>query len=156
MLVTRATNAPMQPRASERICRRRAPHWSSLRLRGGTSFIEEVDRLTKLVENQNACALPGCKIKFDTFMSVMWRAVARGFVRHDHAAFVAQGLRNGFTAGVQRDQLKGQRIFKNYKSAVAAMGQVGRATQARINLGKTICLGDWAQIHEKVTWSTLR
>jgi hypothetical protein len=62
--------------------------------------------------------------------------------------FVADGLRNGFTAGVQREQLHGQRIFRNYKSCTDAMEQVGRATQARIDSGKTLCLGEWARVHE--------
>ena len=73
----------------------------------------------------------------------MWRAVARGFVEHRYAVFVANGLRHGFEAGVQRHLLRGQRVFKNYKSAVEAMPQVARATQKRIDSGKTLMLGTW-------------
>ena len=80
----------------------------------------------------------------------MWRAVARGYVEHDHAVFVAQGLKQGFTAGVKREELFGQRIFKNYKRAVDAIEQVGRATQGRIDDGKTLCLSDWRQVNESL------
>ena len=38
------------------------------------------------VEETNACALPGCAIKYDTFIPAMWRAVAHGHVEHEHAA----------------------------------------------------------------------
>ena len=100
-------------------------------------------QLARIVEESNACALPGCTIKYDSFMTVMWRAVARGFVGHDDAVFVAQGLRHGFEAGVQRNLLHGQRVFRNYRSALEAMPQVVRATQSRVDSGKTLVLGDW-------------
>ena len=107
-------------------------------------------QLARIVEESNACALPGCTIKYDSFMTVMWRAVARGHVAHEHAVFVAQGLRWGFTAGVDRSQLHGQRVFKNYKTAVDAMEQVGAATQERIDEGKSICLGDWGTLEKSL------
>ena len=110
----------------------------------------EVWKLTKLVEEVNACALPGCTIKYDNFLPVMWRAVARGFVSHEHATFVAKGLRHGFDAGVQRSKLKGRRVFKNYKSAVDAMDKVATATQKRIETGKTLMLGDWVTAKEEL------
>ena len=114
-------------------------------LRGGNrpSSFGRVWELQRLVERSNACALPGCTIKYDTFLPIMWRAVARGFVEHRYAVFVANGLRHGFEAGVQRHLLRGQRVFKNYKSAVEAMPQVARATQKRIDSGKTLMLGTW-------------
>ena len=130
--------------------RLRSPPELSLRLRRGTGSLDQVHQLTQLVNDHNACALPGCTIKYDSFMRVMWRAVARGYVEHRHAAFVARGLRYGFTAGVQKSELHGQRIFKNYKSAVEAMEQVGRATQKRIDAGKTICIGEWSRVHERL------
>ena len=110
--------------------------------------LAEVHRLTSLVEESNACALPGCTIKYDTFLPVMWKAVARGYVKHEHAVFVAHGLRHGFEAGIQRDQLHGQRVFKNYKTAVDAMEQVARATQGRVDTGKTLVLGDWGNLRD--------
>jgi hypothetical protein len=117
---------------------------------GGSAF-GKVWELTRLVEGSNACALDGCTIKYDAFMPIMWRAVQRGFVEHDHAVFVAEGLRNGFTAGVQRHLLRGQRVFKNYKSAVEAMPQVTRATQKRLGAGKTICLGSWVEMRDALS-----
>jgi hypothetical protein len=115
------------------------------------SAFAEVWKLTKLVYERNACALPGCTIKYDVFLPVMWRAVARGFVKHEHAVFVADGLRQGFTAGVQREQLAGvQRVFRNYKSAMEAMPQVAAAMQKRIDTGKSIVLGDWFHLQERL------
>ena len=35
------------------------------------------------VEATNACALPGCAIKYDNFMHAMWRAVAHGHVERN-------------------------------------------------------------------------
>ena len=61
------------------------------------------------VEATNACCLPGVSIKYETFVPEMWKAVARGFVRHEDALFVADGLRNGYLAGVQRELLQGHR-----------------------------------------------
>merc|ERR1711988_797349 len=69
---------------------------------------------------------------------------------HDDAVFVAKGLRHGFEAGVQRDQLFGQRIFKNYKSALDAMPQVVRAVQGRIDAGKTLVVGEWTAVRESL------
>ena len=85
--------------------------------------------LADVVARQGACALPGVNIKYDNFMSCMWRAVSRGFVSREHAEFVGDGLRSGFTAGVQRALLKGVRIFKNYESAeVDHKAKVAEAT----------------------------
>ena len=136
-----------------RFVARPSPHpaCSSLRIRGGgKDGFAAVAQLTKLVEETNACALPGCTIKYDSFMPILWRAVQRGWVAHDDAVFVADGLRHGFTAGVQRVELHGQRVFKNYKSAVVAMEQVGRATQARLDSGKSICLGEWSRVNSRL------
>ena len=110
--------------------------------------VSELRRLAAVVEQSNAFALPGCTIKYDSFMTVMWRAVSRGFVQHDDAVFVARGLRWGFEAGIQRGLLHGKRVFRNYKSAIDAMPQVVRATQKRIDGGKSIALGDWVWVRE--------
>ena len=56
-----------------------------------------VARLRSVVEESTACALPGVSIKYDSFIPCMWQAVARGFVRHEDAVFVGDGLRHGFT-----------------------------------------------------------
>ena len=55
-----------------------------------------------VVEEVGACALPGVGVKYETFMPCMWRAVATGHVKHEDAVFVANGLRYGFTAGVDQ------------------------------------------------------
>ena len=96
-----------------------------------------------VVEEVGACALPGVSVKYDTFMPCMWRAVATGFVRHEHAVFVAEGLRYGFKAGIDVAQLTGHRWFKNYQSALEGREAVTRATMKRVGAGKTLHLGTW-------------
>lgn len=86
--------------------------WSAEADRAG-SFAPMFE-MADLVYRAGACALPGVSIKYDNYMSCLWRAESRGYVKTEHAEFVSQGLRWGFTAGVQRDLLKGVRIFKNY------------------------------------------
>ena len=70
----------------------------------------EVHYLTALVDVPHACAPPGRTIKRDTFLPVLWKAVARGCVTHERTVFGARGVRCGLDSGVQRDQLHGQRI----------------------------------------------
>ena len=73
----------------------------------------------------------------------MWRCVERGDVSRDHAQFVADGLRDGFTCGIDVSRLKGQKVFKNYKSAIDARPSVTRAVMKRVQARKTLCLGEW-------------
>ena len=94
-----------------------------------------------VVEEVGACALPGVSVKYDTFIPCMWKAVARGFVPHEDAVFVGDGLRNGFTAGVDVTQLTGHRWFTNYKSALEGRDAVMRAIMKRVESGKTLRLG---------------
>ena len=96
-----------------------------------------------LVEEKGACALPGVGIKYDTFIPVMWRAVAMGFVEHKHAVFVGEGLRYGFKAGIDVTKLVGHQWFNNYKSALEGRDAVTRATMKRVQSGKTLRLGTW-------------
>ncbi len=98
------------------------------------------------VEETNACALPGCAIKYDTFIPAMWRAVARGFVSRDAACFVGDGLRHGFTAGVDVPALArmGNRWFANYNTAVGARVAVRQAIMKRVDRGKALSLGVWS------------
>ena len=91
-----------------------------------------------------ACALPGVSVKFDTFIPCMWRAVATGHVEHRDAVFVADGLRHGFTAGIDVSSLSGHRWFANYKSAVEGRGAVTPAIMKRVEAGKTLQLGTWS------------
>ena len=102
-----------------------------------------VSRLRELVMTQNACALEGVQIRFDTFLPCMWRAVQRGWVTDTAARFVHDGLRWGFTAGIQVDRLRGRRWFGNYPTAIAARKAVTRATMKRVEAGKTILIGTW-------------
>ena len=77
---------------------------------------------------------------YERFVDIMWRAVSRGFVREEHARFVAKGLWHGFDCGIDVTKLRGKRRFLNYKSAFEAIPQVSRATRLRVSLGKTLCL----------------
>ena len=101
--------------------------------------------MRRLVECTNACALPGVALKYDNFIPVMWQAVARGFVKHEHACFVADGLRLGFTAGFDHSKMFGHRWFKNYPTATSdsAVPAVVDATLKRVAAGKTLDLGVW-------------
>ena len=56
--------------------------------------------LEEQVKTDGACTLPGVSIAYELFMPIMMRAVARGYVRQEHADFVANGLRFGFDLGV--------------------------------------------------------
>ena len=102
-------------------------------------------RLASLVEAEGACALPGCSLKFETFIPVMWRAVERGFVAQADAEHVFDGLRYGFNGGVIKELLmgKGEQIFKNYRTALEARSYVTKALNARITASKSIVLGTW-------------
>ena len=112
----------------------------------------DLSALRTKVESENACVLPGCSIKYDSFLSVMWRAVSRGYVRDSHARFVADGLRNGFTLGVSSDRVKGlgRRMFRNYPTAYAARSQVSASIAARVQKQKTLCLGLWSSLQQEV------
>lgn len=110
----------------------------------GAAAFGEFDRLTELVRSENACALPGVSIRYDSFLDCMWAAVRAGYVQDHHARFVAEGLRWGFSFGVDVAALKGQRIFKNYESTILARDAVSRALQTRVEAGKTLCLGQWS------------
>ena len=103
-------------------------------------------RLANLVEAHNACALPGCTIKYDSFMTCMRRAQSRGYVEDRYAEFVADGLRNGFTAGIDRSRFVGRRVFQNYRSALDARSAVTAAIVRRIENGKTLALGAWSAV----------
>ena len=94
----------------------------------GAAAFGEFDRLTDLIHRENACALPGVSVKYDSFLNCMWAAV-RGYVRDHHARFVAEGLRWGFSFGVDVAALKGQRVFKNYESTILARDAVSRAAE---------------------------
>ena len=117
----------------------------------GFSYLSE---LRARVQEHNACELPGISVKYDSFIPVMWRAVALGFVRHEHATFVGEGLRWGFKVGVDIGRLKGHRWFSNYPTAVTARGAVTKAIVKRVEAGKTIRLGTWSNALARVLRGT--
>ena len=112
----------------------------------------DLSALRDKVEKENACTLPGCTIKYDSFLRVMWRAVSRGYVRDEHAKFVADGLRNGFTLGVSSDRVSGvgRREFRNYPAAYEARSQVSASIESRVVKQKTLCLGLWSELRAEV------
>ena len=114
------------------------PNWSE------QPGLAEMARLRAVVESENACALPGCSIKYNSFLTVMWRAVQRGFVSQPDAVFTADGLRHGFSLGVDVTKMRGHRRYSNYKSAVDAAVSVSRAIGKRVETGKTLDLGPWS------------
>ena len=113
----------------------------------------DLTALREKVESENACTLPGCTIKYDSFLSVMWRAVSRGYVMDHHAAFVADGLRNGFGLGLRREQLSGvgRREFKNYPAAYERRVEVTASIDSRVKKQKTLCLGAWADVKAELS-----
>ena len=99
-----------------------------------------MDSLAHLVSDVNACALPGCNIKYEAFCHVCSAAIRAGYVDSDTGAYVMNGLRYGFDLGCP-EGVPGQSVFKNYPSAVEGRVSVTRATMARVCSGKTLCLG---------------
>ena len=47
----------------------------------GGGAMDEVSRLKRLVETENACALPGCTIVYERFVPALQRAMSRGYVK---------------------------------------------------------------------------
>ena len=93
------------------------------------------------VQRGTACDLPGCSIKYNNFLDCMWRTVQRGNLQHSTAAFVADGLKHGFTLGIDVSKMHGYRSFKNYNSALEASASIMKAVQKRVDGGKTLDLG---------------
>ena len=90
---------------------------------------------------KNACALPGCSLKYESFMDVLQRAMSRGYVRDHVGRYVMDGLRNGFSIGLDRGSVVGRRIFKNFKSAYENRESVSDAIESRLEKHKTVLLG---------------
>ena len=110
-----------------------------------TSGLGEMSRLRRLVEEEGACSLPGVMLRPQSFVPTMWEAVARGFVSHEHASFIADGLLHGFTAGIDVSLLKGHRWFRNYESALNQREAVIKGTMSRVEVGKTHVLARWSE-----------
>ena len=110
---------------------------------GTSSVLEPLRAAERLVSSQNACALPGCSIKYDMFMTILRRAMSRGYVKDVYGKFVEDGLTNGFTLGVDRSRLHGRRVFRNYKSAYEDVPSLTSSILERVSKGKTLALGAW-------------
>ena len=99
-----------------------------------------VDAFAQLVSDENACALPGCNIKYESFCHICSAAMRAGYVNPDTGNYVMNGLRFGFDLGCP-DGVPGQSVFRNYPSAIEGRVSVTRATMARVRSGKTLYLG---------------
>ena len=97
-------------------------------------------RLQEQVQQFGACSLDGVSIVYDRFMDILWRSVSRGFVSHENALFVTEGLWSGFDLGINMTKIVGRRCFRNYRSALEARPQLSKATRARVEKGKTLKL----------------
>ena len=106
----------------------------------GHASFDVVRRLQAQVREFGACSLPGVSIDYLRFMPIMWKAVSRGFVSHENAAFVSCGLWHGFDCGLDVSLLKGRRRYRNYKSALEGRSRVSKATRVRVGNQKTLML----------------
>ena len=113
-------------------------------MRGGGA-VETMKALREQVETKGACSLPGCSIKYETFVPVLKRAQSRGYVKDREAEYVFNGLWNGFDMGLDVSKMKlfGKRAFRNYPSALDkhARKSVTAAVERRVEANKTINLG---------------
>ena len=102
------------------------------------------------MRDHGACALPGVTIVYDRFVPILERAVARGYVAADKAQHVVRGLTEGFSLGVDVESLRGQVRFRNYPSALEARPFITKAVMARLEAGKTLCLGPFKWLRDRV------
>ena len=105
--------------------------------------LQPLHDMRRLVEQEGACAMPGVNIKYSNFLRVMWKSVASGHVRFEHASYVMQGLRDGFRVGFQPERMRGHREFRNYPTSLDHPVPTVGAIQERVKLGKTLDLGPW-------------
>ena len=87
----------------------------------------------------------------------MMRAVARGYVRQEHADFVADGLRHGFDLGVDVTKMRGKRLYRNYPTALEARAAVTKAVRSRVDKYKTYKLFPFSEgDRHKLPWNDWR
>ena len=139
--MTPLRNVP-SPTSRKTVCGGDGAVRGMIRMRGGGA-VEDFYSTRAIVEKFGACSLPGCTIKYDTFMAVLRRAQSRGYVKDHEGDYVAEGLLHGFKLGVNFEVLRrnGRRIHRNYKSAYDNHTSVSSAVRARLCKGKTISLG---------------
>ena len=115
-----------------------------------TPAFSELTELTALVRDKGAYSLPGCPMNMDKFEPILKRAMSRGYV-HDHVGqYVLNGFIHGFDLGVDRSQLHGTRVFRNYPSAVVNRGSVSAAVLSRVSRHKSLRLGLWSDVRESL------
>ena len=116
---------------------------------GDRGPLAEMFKMQRIVEEQNACALPGCVFKNENFMGSLHNAWNKGFIATHTYEYVADGMRNGFSVGAQRELLEaqGQCIFRNYKSAYEGRASVSDAVYDRVAKKRSIRLGTFAECY---------
>ena len=114
--------------------------------------------LRRLVETSGATALPGVSIRLDFLRPMLSRAVARGYVAAEGAAFVVDGLVNGFNCGVDTSLLRGGRRRANYSTALDSRAVVSAALRKRVVSRKSYALMEWKPTDGKlpVPWEAWR
>lgn len=105
--------------------------------------MEILNGLRDTVRENGAHTLPGCSIKFDSFLPVLQRAQSRGYVKDHEAEYAIEGLINGFTLGLDVGAMKrlGKRAFRNYPTAYGAHSSVTAAVLKRLQKNKSVRLG---------------
>ena len=109
-------------------------------------MLDEVLRLEQLVATEGACALPGCTIKYDSFVRILRRAMSRGYVRDHFGNYIAHGLWHGFDLGFVQGSLPGIRAFRNYKSSLEHREETSAMIYGRVEANRTIVLGAWKDV----------
>ena len=116
-----------------------------------------LDSLTEQVKQHGCCSLPGVSIDFWKLKPLIERAVSRGFVSAEHARFAINGLWYGFDMGVDVDEVKGRRWFRNYASALEAKDKITAAIRTRVEQAKTLCLCAVAErVAASLPWPSCR
>ena len=121
---------------------------ASIRLRGGgpvgaappLSGFDLLDSLRQRVGRSGAHSLKGCTVRFLQFLPLLRRAQARGFVSHFAAEFFISAFTMGCNLGVDVSRCVGQRVFRNYKSALGAREAVSSAIAQRLATHKSLRL----------------
>ena len=78
------------------------------------------------------------------FCSKLDELVEAGKFDASKADYLRNGVMRGFDLGLDEDQLKGRRVFKNYPTAYAEKEKVTAALRDRIKKHKTLKLGPFS------------
>ena len=85
--------------------------------------------------------MEGYKLNYEMFAVKLPLCVAAGLIGDEEATFVLEGLRSGFTLGVDHLSMLGRRVYKNYTTAYDQKEKVHKALAKRVTSGKTVRLG---------------